>query len=399
MSIKLPKLRKVNFSGHYYINDTLFFHLCKNSEFLEEVVMFKCSFITNHGIASAIRERPGLRSLSFNKLRLFGGNDNFFDSLVILKGLTCIDLSYSYISDEFLSAVAEKGLPLRKLVLQGCFGYSYVGIFCLLSNCRFLQHLDLQNAEFLNDWHVVELSSFLTDLVSINISKCSGLTDFALFTFVTKCASLSEVRMEYTSIGKKCVENSYTLMNFVVNPQLKSLRLAHNTWLRDEDINKFASIFPNLQLLDLSSCNGISEVDIGQVLRKCSKIRHLNLACCSGLKLLRMDFQVSTLEVLNLSESGIDDRSLDMISKSCFGLLQLDLARCFDVTEKGVRQVVVNCTKLREINLHGCCKVAADVVDSIVFIRPSLRKLTAPPGFHCSDSKRKLFLRHGCLVC
>jgi len=395
------KLRKVNLSGHYYIKDSFLLKMCKSCEFLEEIVMLKCSFITHYGVASAICERPGLKSLSFSKLRLFGiGNHNIFiDSLVRLKGLTCLDFSYSSISDRLLSSIAEKGFPLRKLVLQGCVGYAYVGLYNLLSNCHYFQYLDIQSADFLNDSHVLELSRFLADLVSINISKCGSLTNLALFALLRNCHKLSEVIMEDTCIGKRNVENFYTPMDYVVYPQLRSLCLAHNTSLRDGDINMFASACPNLQLLDLSSCEYISDEGIGQVLRKCSKIRHLNLANCLRLKLLKINFEVSMLEVLNLSHSGIDDRSLYVISMSCFGLLQLDLGRCYDVTKKGVMQVVENCKLLREINLQDCHKVVADVVDLMVFTRPSLRKITSPPGFCCSDSKRKLFLRHGCLVC
>jgi F-box/leucine-rich repeat protein 2/20 len=256
--------------------------------------------------------------------------------------------------------------------------------------------LVLGNADFLNDGDVCELSRFLCDLVSINISKGGNLTNLALFALLRNCPKLNEVRMENTSMGKGSVKYPSTI---TVYPHLKSLCLAHNIWLGDEDVNVFASVFPNLQLLDLSFINGISEESIGQVLRKCSKIRHLKLAYCSGLNLAKMNFKVPMLEMLQLSYASIDDETLHMISKSCFGLLQLDLSYCHDVTEKGVMQVIENCTQLREINLHDCCKVSAGAVDSMVFMRPSLRKITPPPGFCCSDSKRKLLLRHGCLVC
>ncbi|MCI05716.1 F-box/LRR-repeat protein [Trifolium medium] len=158
------------------------------------------------------------------------------------------------------------------------------------------------------------------------------LTESTLFALVRNCPSLREIKMLGTSIGKNIVKNYGSLMDFGVYPQLKSLDLAFNSCLRDENINTFAFIFPNLELLDLSFCNGISEEGIGQVLRRCCKIRHLNL---SGLKSLRMNFKVPTLEVLNLSRSGIDDISLNSISKSCSGLLQLDLGHCFDVSEIG----------------------------------------------------------------
>jgi F-box/leucine-rich repeat protein 2/20 len=334
--LKLPKLRKVNLSGHYYINDSLLLHLCKSCEFLEEIVMLNSPFVTIDHIASAIRERPGLRSLSFAKLMgLFQNYNFFYNSLVSLKGLTCLDLSYSYVKDdELLLSIAEKDLPLRRLILQDCYGYGYAGIFNLLYRCRFLQYLDLQNADFFNDWHFFQLSLFLRDLVSTNISKCRKLTNIALFALLKNCASLSEVRMEYTHIGIISGEDSSNLKNLVVNHQLKSLYLANNMWLMDKDINMLVSACPNLQLLDLSSCDEISEKCIGKVLRKGSKIRHLNLACCLGLKLHRVYFNISTLEVLNLSESRIDDRSLYAISTGCLGLLQLDLGHCYDITEK-----------------------------------------------------------------
>jgi F-box and leucine-rich repeat protein 2/20 len=109
----------------------------------------------------------------------------------------------------------------------------------------------------------------------------------------------------------------------------------------------FASIFPNLQLLDLNSCNHISK-GVCEVLRRCCKIRHLNLSECSRVKLFGMNFAVPTLEVLDLSFTKVDDKTLYAISKNCCGLLQLLLERCDNVTEKGVKHVVENCTQLRE---------------------------------------------------
>jgi hypothetical protein len=220
------------------------------------------------------------------------------------------------------------------------------------------------------------------------------LTKLSIFALVRKCPLLSEIEMKF--IRRNSVENSDSLMDFGVYPQLKSLHLAYNSGLKDEIINTFPFIFPNLQLLDLNSCTDISEEEgIGQVLRRYCKIRHLNL---TGLKQLRINFKVLTLEVLYLSNSGIDDSSLYMISKNCFGLLQLDLTYCCNITEKGVKHVVEKCTQLREINLQGCYKVAADVVDLMVSIRPSLRKIILPPRFHFSESRVKHFLLHGCLV-
>jgi F-box/leucine-rich repeat protein 2/20 len=110
-----------------------------------------------------------------------------------------------------------------------------------------------------------------------------------------------------------------------------------------------------------------------------------------------MNFEIPQLKVLNLSYTGIDDKTLYVISKSCCGLLQLLLESCKNVTENGVEHVLENCTQLREINLGYCNKAFVNIVD-MVFLRPSLRKITAPPHYRLSDENKELLSRHGCLV-
>jgi F-box and leucine-rich repeat protein 2/20 len=317
------------------------------------------------------------------------------NSLRNLKGLTCLDLSSLRISDHLLSSLAKEGLPLKRLSLKNCTDYSYGGIFCLLSKCQFLQHLDLQYSFYLNDQYVVGLSTVLGSLVSINLSHCH-ITELTLLSLVRNCPFLSEIIMEYSDIGKLCDKNSNSLMDFVVYPQVKSLHLARNPLLKN--VKMLASLFPNLQVLDLRYCCCISE-GIVEVLRYC-KIIHLDMRSCSTLNLLSMNFQVPKLEVLNLSKTKINDETLYVISKSCCGLLQLDLERCDHITEKGVRHIVENCSRLREINLWDCHNVCADVNlwMMIVISRPSLRKIMTPSHFRPSDDKWKPLLNHGCLV-
>ncbi|KAK2420201.1 F-box/LRR-repeat protein [Trifolium repens] len=363
LSLALIKLRKVNLN-QFPINNQSLFHLFNNCKHLEEVIMFGCDEITSAGLASAIRQRPTLRSLSFSTKKRSNvfPTSQFIDSLVSLKGLTCLVLDYLNISDELLYSIAREGLPLTRLDLKICTNYSYDGIFSLLSKCRHIQHLNLKYADFLNDQHVVQLSSFLGDLVSINLSGCDKLTELALFALPRNCPSLSEIKMERIGSESDIVGNSDSLGKFGVYPQLKGLYLGDNSWLSDEILIMVTSVFPNLQLLDLEFCNQnhISE-GICQVLRKCCKIRNLNLAYCSRVKLHRINFAVPKLEVLNLSCTEVDDETLYLISKNCSELLQLQLNNCSGVTKKGVKCVLENCRQLRE---HGCITPPSHVLQS-----------------------------------
>ncbi|KAK2353015.1 F-box/LRR-repeat protein [Trifolium repens] len=405
MFLVLPKLRKVNLFGFYYINDPMLLHLCKNCEFLQEIVIPNNLFITHNGIAFAIRERPGLRSLTFSgspRTVIYGNNcftQHFIDSLVSLKGLTCLELLYFRIPDDLLNSIATEGLPLKRLVLGHCTGYTCDGIHHLLSKCQSIQHLDLQKATFEDSFVYHKLSLFLGNLVSINLSHCQHLTEITLFTLVGRCPLLNEIYMENTCIGKMVFE-IHKYSSLFINPQMKmkSLHLASNM-LYDNINNIFALMCPNLELVDLSNCVCISK-GIVQVLRHC-KIMHLNLSSCLNVNLLGMNFEVPKLEVLNLSMTKIDDRTLYVISKNCSGLLQLDLEKCNNITEKGVKQVVKKCTRLNEINLRHCCKVSIDVGlwMEMVLSSLSLRKIMTPPHFCPSHRKWKPLLNHGCILC
>ncbi|RHN68620.1 putative leucine-rich repeat domain, L domain-containing protein [Medicago truncatula] len=276
-----------------------------NCKFLQEVLMFNCRSITHAVIASAICQRPSLSSLSVTDFKEARERENvtscFIDSLMSLKRLTCLDLSYSCITDSLLYSLTLAALPLRKLVLQGRCQYTYTGISCFLSKCRSLQHLDIQRAKFLNDRRFNVLCAFLGDLVSINVSGCDKLTNSAFFALLRNCPLLTEIRMESTNIGVGSIPSAYVA------------------------------------------------------------------------------FEVSKLEVLNLSDSRIDDGALYAISKSCPRLLHLDLEGCHHVTEKGVRLVLDKCIHLRELNLEYCRKVSADTVAKMILLRPSLREIIAPP--------------------
>jgi hypothetical protein len=96
------------------------------------------------------------------------------------------------------------------------------------------------------------------------------------------------------------------------------------------------------------------------------------------VKLLGLNFEVPKLEVLNLSNTIIHCPTLDVISKSFPGLLELILEHCPAISKRGVGCVVEKCTQLREINLKECPLVATDIVASISLSRPSLRMITTP---------------------
>ncbi|KAK7253148.1 hypothetical protein RIF29_37618 [Crotalaria pallida] len=400
LALGLPMLNKVDLSCNPCITDSSLIYLFKHCHLLQHVTILGFSSLTPLGIASAIFERPRLTSLSFSPCPLKQQPPllPLLHSMLSLKSLACIHFSHVSVPDQFLSSIADQGLPLTKLSLAACYSYTYDGIFCLLSKCQLIQHLNLTGARFLQDNHVTQLSMFLTHLVFINLTFCKQLTNLSFVTLATKCPSLTHINMGFTSIGEEGNEKKEDRCSMdcvAKNSQVKSLYLGSNPMLTDQTIKMFASICPNLELLDLNNihlrtaCSRDLSKGVVEVLKTCPKMRHLILAHHSDLKLFGMNFQVPRLEVLDLSGSGIDDSSLLIIARRSCGLLRLNLTNCSNITTKGVRRAIKKCRILREINLLSCHNVAAGVIAWMVYARPSLRRIVAPRHFRLSEIQKE----------
>lgn len=399
LSTKLKNLRRVNISGNQFISDRSLVSLSSNCVLLTEIAVRDCCFLTQQGIGFLMQSSPNLFSISFDGIGEIS-SPNFSatikDSFVYLRALRALELFYSSISDEFLLLIAKAHLPLKRLTLSHCYNFTFFGISSLLYAYQSLTHLTLERVDFLTDQHMGDLWQFLCNVISISLNLCPKLTNSTLFTLIRKCHLLNHIEMERTNLGGEVDFST----DFVIlkNPQVNSLKLARNTYLRNECIEKIASACPNLQMLDLSYCSGVSEQGMVQVFRKCSEIRHLEVNGCGRMKKLGIESDFCKLEILRAQGSGINDEALAMIGKRCPGLLQFNLKGCLNVTASGVKEMLKNCRVLKEINLELCDNVDVDIVAWIVFSRPSLRKLIPPSGFVPTENQRNLFLRHGCLI-
>jgi len=270
----------------------------------------------------------------------------------------------------FLNGLETLSLALSKLTrinLSEHHDINDISLFHLFKNCKLLQKVIMFDCDGITKDGIFSALHERPTLRSLSFIDNKSRNFATLFALVKNYPSLGEIKLEFTYFTKSNIEKSYSSMDFVVSPNLKSLCLGHSLQLRDENIKMLASIFPNLELLDLKNCYDISKEGIFHILKRCHNIRHLNL-----------------------SYTGVDDEALY--------ILQLLLKACDHVTEKGVKHVVENCTQLREINLQNCGKVHGNIVDELVVSRPSLRKIEAPPAWDWSYKKKELFSRHGCVV-
>lgn len=392
LASKLCNLKKVNLSGNYMISDKSVESLSEKCMNMEEIVVKNCTFVTQNGVSLALRSCGNLRTVGLLGMDLAASEIS--DSLVCARNLSVLDFSYMGVSDALLIAIAKASIPLRKFTLYHCKDFTFVGILSLLRSYPTLEYLALEGVYWLSDRSIIDLSKFLRKATTVKLNFCSRLTSSAFFTMLKNCPELSSLEMEKAGMG----EQAFAISN-VYHPGIRALALGSNKTLSNECLEKISLSCPNLELLDISDCPGITRKGIGEIVRNCTNVRHLQMSGCGAIKSLGIDTKLQKLERLQASGSGLNDEGLIVIAKKCPALMYLDVMSCSGVTSKGVKEVVYRCQRLREINLHWCRDMGRDIVALMVFSRPSLRKIVPPYGFSPTESEKSLFLLHGCHVC
>ena len=398
MSEKLRELQKIDVSGNYFISDKSLVALSSNCVFLREIVLHDCCFLTPSGVGFAISNSANLVSVSVKGLgihsSLFRASlPNIDISFMCARALSVIEFSRMFISDALLCSIAKAQLPLKKFAISYCQNFTLEGLSSILSAYQFLGELDLSGLDFLTDQCMNDLSRYLSNVTSISLTSCSKLTNSTFFILTKSCSSLTEIKMERTNLGEEDF-----VVDLVKNTRISTLKLSGNMRMNDSSLCKFAFVCPNLQLLDVSSCDGITGGGIADVLKSCNEVRHLEVEFCGGVKTLGTDSKLYKLGILKAASSGICDEGLAMVAKTCPWLLHLDLGACSAVSVKGVKKIVRRCKGLREINVKGCPDLDPNFLSWMVSSRRSLRKIILPIGFSPGYNKREFLFRHGCLI-
>ncbi|KAI8570331.1 hypothetical protein RHMOL_Rhmol01G0026200 [Rhododendron molle] len=143
-------------------------------------------------------------------------------------------------------------------------------------------------------------------------------------------------------------------------------------------------ICPNLKFLSVSECKRLTNLGIGEVLRRCPAITQLHI---NGLEVSDVFGCCSDHSVVNLKT---------LKARHTQNLQYLDIGLCKELTDKGVMEVVRNCERLRDIRLLRCEKVSSNILHQMVLSRPSLGNIDPPCFGDLSEQMTKKFLSLGC---
>ncbi|XP_027297567.2 F-box/LRR-repeat protein 4 isoform X1 [Cricetulus griseus] len=184
------------------------------------------------------------------------------------------------------------------------------------------------------------------------------LDDTSLEFLQARCALVQWLNLSWTgNRGSISVPGFSRFLN-VCGSELVRLELSCSHFLNETCLEVISEMCPNLQDLNLSSCDKLPPQAFGHIAKLCS-LRRLILYRTKVEQTALLSILNFCAELRHLSLGScvmIEDYDViaSMIGAKCKNLRTLDLWRCKNITENGIAEKASGCVLLEELDLGWC---------------------------------------------
>ncbi|XP_017852403.1 F-box/LRR-repeat protein 4 isoform X2 [Drosophila busckii] len=263
-------------------------------------------------------------------------------------------------NSELLCTLARRTTMLRKLDLSWCGGFGQISPTefkkFLTQRGDNLTHLRLNSCKILNASCIETVGIVCDNLIELTLRNCAIDQPLLNFSCLANLKNLERLDLFQTAF-----ESELLLSMLEGNRKLKHLNLAfcgvsvnmdnvathlatYNTQLVSLDMWK-AHFLSARGLQSLACCKQLEELDLGWCLREASL----------GDSIFQLLTNCPKLKKLFLSAvRGITERDLIHIATLGKNLEQLDLMGIINITQERVYDILLQCPKLRMLDLSFC---------------------------------------------
>ncbi|XP_051054534.1 F-box/LRR-repeat protein 4 isoform X2 [Phodopus roborovskii] len=160
------------------------------------------------------------------------------------------------------------------------------------------------------------------------------LDDTSLEFLQARCALVQWLNLSWTGNRGSISVSGFSRFLKVCGSELVRLELSCSHFLNETCLEVISEMCPNLQDLNLSSCDKLPPQAFGHIAKLCSLKR---------LILYRTKVEIEDYDVI-----------ASMIGAKCKKLRTLDLWRCKNITENGIAELASGCVLLEELDLGWC---------------------------------------------
>ena len=345
---------------------------CKSQHSLELIDLTDCQSITDSSMDTVCCECANLHVLRLGKCRRV--TDLSVCKLKSLRHLRQLDVSACY-------SLTSRGLCL--------------GLCSATSPLMNLTSLTVAYCSSLCDSFIVEMTRSLPGLTDLDISSCS-VSDIGLRAICSRLIGLRSLRLAWCrdvtdaglrgvpdldtdspqdhgdgTVGRcRCTRRHQSLNIF--NPPKhgpkKVLTVPKSEHSLDEADFRPITNLRHLRLLDLTSCNRITDAGVSQVMAF-TELRCLYLSLCTRLtdvSLAAIASGLPSLEELHLALlTSITDAGIAEISECLHRLQLLDVSSCDQLTDKTATALIRNTKMLRQLDVSLCTGISRKAINKL----------------------------------
>lgn len=361
-----------------------------------------------------VSKAPNLRELdlSFCMGKLSPTERNqLLDHLVFyLKGygssIKLLNLRQTLIDDFFLQQLSEVSkLKLKSLAItfNGSTNNNKFGIVPLVQSQTELESLDLQDSPAVEETLMMEISKHLKKLRSLNLKKCSHVTDYCIREIsklehlevltLTSCELVTDEgihdglfcgspkkKLRELNFGllSNLTENLFARLGTKLHNQLTKLDLGGSTNLADDALQTIFWHFPYILHLDLDSLCKITDYGMtGKFQNQC----YFSIKNLQGLRSLRMQncyrvtdfslidsFEFKELREVYMARTHFGREGIEAMVKKCPAIEILDLGEVEGVDDDVVETITRYLKRLQTLKLNGKLKCDAIFLDLMINI-------------------------------
>ncbi|KAI4315982.1 hypothetical protein L6164_024002 [Bauhinia variegata] len=246
-----------------------------------------------------------------------------------------------------------------------------------------ISHLDFSLCPRVEDHALTSISlAWKSSLRYINLSGSRFFTHQGLSTLVFNCSSLVQIdlsnRTDLTDSAAKAIAGAQNL---------ESLSMARCKSITDMGIGCIAVKCTKLRSICLRWCLRVSDFGVGLIAMKCMQIQSLDLSYLPITeKCLSLILQLKHIEDLVLEHClGLDDDGLATLKESCKSLKMLNLSKCQNISHIGLAALTNGAQNLEKLILSYSLSVSTDLVKCLNnFSKLQSIKLDGCPGTCCA---------------
>ena len=146
---------------------------------------------------------------------------------------------------------------------------------------------------------------------------------------------------------------------------LTSIDLSNCDGISDIGVSAIAEGCHQLTSIDLSNCDGISDIGVSAIAEGCHQLTSIDLRGCQSISDIGVSaiaegcHQLTSITLSNCD--GISDISVSALAEGCHQLTSINLVCCQNISDIGLSAIAEGCHQLTSINIYGC-RVISDIV-------------------------------------